>query len=81
MLLIMGILAAGVYLYFNPQHRPEFLVSYLPASPTSETRLYRWKDENGEWVVSDQLPRDIKDYEVVSYRHDANVLPDQSKPD
>jgi len=69
----------GVWWYFQPSARPALVSSLLgdvlPVAPSATTTLYRWQDENGEWVVSDRPPPDGVAYEEVRYREDTNVLP------
>jgi len=73
-LALIGALSATVFWYFNPQQRPGWVAERLPTAPTATTQLYRWKDANGQWVVTDKPPSE-GDYEVMEYRHDANALP------
>ena len=65
------------YRHFEP-----LLKSYQPlaplVSPSPETtRVYRWRDEDGNWQVADKHPGESADYdvEVLEYRNDVNVLP------
>ena len=71
---VVAIFGATVFWYFNPQGRPSWVSERLPTAASATTRLYRWKDANGQWMVTDQAPTE-GDYEVVEYRHDANALP------
>lgn len=75
--LIIAVLAAAgatAYWFYNPQQRPSWLAERLPTAPEATIKLYRWKDDSGQWVVTDDAPSD-REYEVVEYRHDSNVLP------
>ncbi len=77
-LVLLAALAAAAlagYWYFEPQSRPSWLSDRLPVAPGAEVKLYRWQNEQGQWQVSDAPPPDGIDYEVVSYRHDTNVMP------
>jgi hypothetical protein len=73
---IVGILiAAGIVVYQNPHMRAWFerkSEQVLPAA--TEQTLYRWRDQHGEWHVSDKPPAGIK-YETVRYPTNANVIP------
>lgn len=73
-LAVIATIGVTVYWYFNPQQRPGWVAERLPTAPTATTKLYRWKDANGQWVVTDEPPAS-GEYEVVEYRHDANALP------
>lgn len=74
-LAVFGVAGAAGYWYFNPQERPTWVTRQLPVAPSAEVALYRWKDDAGEWVVSDEKPPDGVAFERVSYRHDTNVMP------
>ncbi len=75
-LLAVAVAAAALagYWYVTPQARPSWLGDRLPVADHAEVRLYRWRDASGQWQVSDQPPPDGVPYEIVSYRHDTNVL-------
>ena len=74
----LGVLvAAGIVAYQNPQLRAYFqreTEKVLPASATQQT-LYRWRDQHGQWQVSDKPPGDGIKYEIVRYPTNANVIP------
>ena len=72
-ILIAG--ALGVYWYYNPDEQPNWLAARMPTAADAEVTLYRWQNSTGEWTVSSELPPEGVEYEVVSYRHDANVMP------
>lgn len=74
-LLLVGMGALGAYWYFNPGAQPAILADLLPSDPSAETVLYRWQDEQGQWVVTDRPPAEGITYEEVRYRDDANVIP------
>lgn len=74
-LAVAGLAGAAGYWYFNPQDRPQWVTQKLPVAPSARVSLYRWQNEAGEWVVSDQKPPDGVEFEAVEYRHDANVMP------
>ena len=75
LLVLAGGIAAAGYWYFNPQDRPGWVSDRLPVAPSASVQLYRWKNDQGEWTVSDSPPADGTPYEVVEYRHDENVMP------
>ena len=47
-----------------------------PASPPGPvTRLYRWRDERGNWHISDHPPEGDVEYLARDYPHNLNRLP------
>ena len=75
LLLAIVLGSIGAYFYFNPT---EFLkldnkiINMIPNRDS--TTLYRWKDPQGQWQVSDTPPSEVA-YEELNYRHDVNVIP------
>ncbi|MFK7955868.1 MAG: DUF4124 domain-containing protein [Lysobacterales bacterium] len=78
--IVLALLVAGVagLWYYQPQQRPGWVTESLPIAPKSSVKLYRWKDSNGQWVVSDQKPADGVSFERVDVRNDVNVLPNNN---
>jgi hypothetical protein len=71
------LIAAGIVVYQNPHLRAWFerkTEQALPASATEQT-VYRWRDKNGHWQVSDSPPGSGIKYETVHYPTNANVIP------
>ncbi len=73
----VGGAAALGYRHFEPA-----LKTYQPLAPLinpspKTTRVYRWRDENGNWQVADSHPGEnvVYEVEVLEYRNDVNVLP------
>ncbi len=75
-LLLIVALVAAFYLYFNPE-TGRFLKEQLPQPDfTHKTdRLYKWRNERGEWQITDAPPADGVEYQRLDYRDDVNVLP------
>jgi hypothetical protein len=75
MLLIVA-LAAALYLYFSPE-TARHLKEQLPQPDfTHKTdRLYKWRNETGEWQITDTPPPAGIEYQQLDYRDDVNVLP------
>ncbi len=69
-------LVGGIYLYQNPdlRDRVEDLSSEAGLSKKT-THVYKWQNDRGEWQITDQLPPEGADYEILDYREDVNVLP------
>ncbi|KPK54451.1 MAG: hypothetical protein AMS22_05900 [Thiotrichales bacterium SG8_50] len=76
-LVILGglILGVGAYVYFDPSARAMFKTHTRELIPSSSTTLYKWQDSSGRWHVEDTPPAPGIPFEVLDYRHDANVMP------
>ena len=81
------IIVFGVLLYQSPALRHK-LSSLLPTSVNDQIQkitpdkllnktkpLYKWKDKQGQWIVSDSPPTDGSKYETLQYDQDSNVIP------
>jgi len=80
LLILAIVLALAVYLYFYPEllFKAREAGKKIPASvglTPESTTLYKWRDVDGNWQVSDQPPPDGIEYETHEYPHDLNVLP------
>lgn len=82
LLLVVVVLAAGAggaYLYYFERDTAEAWLERTPLRgrmtpvPT-RTRVYEWRDAQGNWQVSDRPPPDAE-YQVKEYRSDQNVVP------
>lgn len=47
---------------------PDTVLNKTPA-------LYKWKDKQGQWIVSDTPPGDNTPYETLRYNRNTNVVP------
>ena len=75
LILVLGAVGAGVYLYLHPDKAGEWLQG-TPLAPEPEiTRVYQWRDAQGNWRITDEPPPAGIDYELKEYRADVNVLP------
>jgi hypothetical protein len=71
--------------YTDPITRPVIkvirkVVSYFNEDldipvPVSETKVYKWQDESGEWHFSNTPPPKGVDSRSKTYKSDENVLP------
>ena len=80
LLLIILLLVAGGVAYFKPEYwnRIQELSSDVGLSQITQkktARLFKWRDAAGNWQITDQLPPEGIDYEMLEYREDVNVLP------
>jgi len=77
LLVVIALGGGGAYLYyFEPEIADEWL-SKTPLKitpPATVTRVYKWRDENGNWQITDHPPHNA-DYEVQEYRSDRNIVP------
>ena len=75
-LLTALLLAGGAFLYLKPEYRAWLTeaVSH-DLKPASTSRFYKWRNERGEWQLSDVPPPAGVSYEVLEHRLDENVLP------
>ena len=75
LILVLGAIGVGIYLYLNPDKAGDWLQG-TPLAPEPEiTRVYQWRDAQGSWRITDQPPPAGIDYELKEYRADVNVLP------
>lgn len=69
-------LIGGIYFYQNPDFRDRIEDLSSEAGLSKKTaRVYKWQNDRGEWQITDQLPPEGTDYEILNYREDLNVLP------
>ena len=77
LLVIIGglLLGVGAYVYLDPTMRAELKTQTRELMPSSSTTLYKWQDADGRWHVEDSPPPAGVPFEVLDYRHDANLIP------
>jgi len=76
----IAVAAAAAYLYFNPDEQRRILTDTPLAPEPAPTTVYKWRDGDGNWQVSDKPPAK-GDYEVRQYRGDVNVMPSVEPPE
>ncbi|MGD2138249.1 MAG: hypothetical protein PVJ66_09690 [Gammaproteobacteria bacterium] len=75
-LLLALLLAGGIFLYLNPEYRSRLLSSTSDmVSPVSTSRIYKWRNDRGEWQLTDTSPPEGVTFEILEHRSDENVLP------
>ena len=73
-LVLLGLI--GLYLYFFPESGGRLLQKLQNPDITIKTdRVYKWRNERGEWQLTDTPPPPGIDYELTDYRDNVNVLP------
>jgi len=69
------ILAAVGFWYWKPDTAQQILErSSLPIGP-SASRVYKWRDAQGGWHITNDSPPAGIQYEIREYRSDVNILP------
>jgi hypothetical protein len=67
--------AAGAYFYLHPEKWNKW-VKGTPLAPAPKvTQMYKWRDTNGQWQISDRPPDDGSKYEVMKFHSDTNIVP------
>jgi hypothetical protein len=76
LVLLVLLAGAGIYLYLNPESATH-LKKHLPQTEFGQKtdRIYKWRNAEGEWQLTDTPPPDGIEYERTDYREDLNVLP------
>jgi len=75
-LLLVLLLAGGAILYLNPEYRNWLATSTSSmVTPVSTSRIYKWRNDKGEWQLTDTLPPAGIAYETLEHRSDENILP------
>ena len=75
-ILLVLLLAGGIFLYLNPEFRNQLASATSSiVSPVSTSRVYKWRNDKGEWQLTDTLPPEGIAYETLEHRSDENILP------
>ena len=74
--LLMLLVGVGVYLYFNPESATQLKESLPQPEFTKKTdHIFKWRNTQGEWQLTDTPPPAGVEYERSDYHEDLNVLP------
>lgn len=82
-LLLLALIAAALWAWWTyaPDSVPAVVREQLSApAPPANSTLYKWKDAQGNWNVTDQPPQG-RTYEAVQIDPDTNVLPSGVPPE
>lgn len=72
---IVLLAAAGwAWWRYAPDTLPAFVAERIARSPEANPPLYKWRDANGQWQVTDRPPTD-RPYEEVRVDPRQNVVP------
>ena len=74
-LLVFLLFAAGVYIYLDPELKSQLLNRTSALGQSGTVQAYKWRNERGEWQITDSLPPEGVVYERLEHRSDENVLP------
>ena len=75
-LIVVVVLGLGAYAWLNPEFADQVDGSLRDMNVKSKTTtVYKWRDANGNWQITDQPPADGIKYETLEYHRDANVMP------
>ncbi len=72
LLLIIAVLV-GITAYMDQDVRNWILKSTGQAA--SKSKVYKWRDSNGVWQISNTPPADGTPYTEQEYLHNTNVVP------
>ncbi|MDX1698111.1 MAG: hypothetical protein R3308_07470 [Thiohalobacterales bacterium] len=76
LVLLVLLAAGGTYLYFYPETGKRLLQELHETGLTDNSvRIYKWRNEKGEWQLTDTPPPAGIEYETTDYHADRNVLP------
>lgn len=81
--IIAGVLLGVVlYIWQDPQLSKKLLHQTEDLVTPDTTTVYKWKDENGNPVISNSPPQGNIPYETIEYDRDINVMPsnEEKKP-
>jgi hypothetical protein len=79
-LLVLLLLAAGVYVYLDPGLKSQLLNRASSLGSSGTVQAYKWRNKRGEWQITDTLPPEGIAYERLEHRTDENVLPVPPRP-
>lgn len=79
-LLVILLCAAGLTVYLNPALKSRVISSIPELGKPDTVRAYKWRNDRGEWQITDQLPPEGVEYETLEHHRDENVLPRPPQP-
>ena len=69
------LLGIALYIWQDPQLSKKVLHQAEDVVTPDATTVYKWRDKDGNPVVSNSPPTGDIPYETIQYQHDANVMP------
>lgn len=73
--MLLVIVVIGGWFYIDPDTRRQWLAATPLVSPAAVTTVYKWRDDQGNWQITDTPPPGDIDYETLTYYSDTNVMP------
>lgn len=73
------LLGAALYIWQEPQLKKKVLHQAEDVITPATTTVYKWKDKDGNPVISNSPPTGDIPYETIKYHRDANVMPTDEK--
>lgn len=75
LLLVAAAFVVGALVYLQRNEAPKWLKGTGLVPKPAPTVVYRWRDAQGAWHVTDRPPPEGTPHERLEYGHDQNVLP------
>jgi hypothetical protein len=81
LIILAAILTAVVwYIYTDPllNQKVKKEVKQLIPPQNNTTTVYKWRDQKGNWQITDQPPPAGIKYEILEYQSNTNVMPSEA---
>ncbi len=82
-IVVVGVAVGAYYVYRNPTVVTPLVEGTPLESAVRETlgttRVYKWRDADGVWHITDEPPPEGTKFEKLEYVNDANVVPSVPK--
>lgn len=79
--ILLVVAVAGGYLYLHPEIWKDWVKGTPLEPPAKQTTIYKWKNAEGQWQITDRPPTGNLDYETQTYRSDENIVPSLQVPE
>lgn len=73
--LFIALLAAAAAFYVKPELLQTLLKDTAFDQSATTAILYKWRDRDGNWHITDDPPPAGTEFETLNYHPDINVLP------
>jgi len=80
-IILLGIIGtAALYIYQDEALQTRLLGKVHQIAPElNQTTLYKWKNDNGEWQITDKPPGKGITFTTTTIQHQVNVMPSPDK--